>query len=535
MSTNATAPIDVPSDASEADVGPLPGILGPFVDWVARIRATVHTKLLVGFLLIAMLLLALGGMSMFVLARINGQIDTLTTLYRQTSDARHMIYDITAQSHYRAMQLLTGDPDGEYLEKLGLTKADFAKLLAKVDSYALSRSPGFFADLEATSEEFNGSSDEVTELFEQGYVEQAINLHIDREHVLSHALEDPLNEFIGDSESAVVAETASFRSDRRFLTLAVGAFSGVSILAALALGAVLSWSLIRPVRRMDTALERIANGDFGTSVEVPNNDEFGNLTRNLNRTSDELATMYTNLRTLNADLRSLNDNLRATVERKVAELERTSRLKRYVSPQLAESIVSGERDIDLAPSRKFLTTFFSDVRGFTEAAERMEPEELIDELNEYLSEMTDIVFKHGGTLDKYVGDAVMVFFGDPVPQDDHARRAVAMALEMRQRMRHLQETWLRRYNEVFKIGIGISTGWVTVGDIGSPARSDYTVLGNHVNLAARLADRAEAGQILVTERTFREVDDLVHGLVVDEVSLKGVSRPIKIYDVNERT
>jgi adenylate cyclase len=244
--------------------------------------------------------------------------------------------------------------------------------------------------------------------------------------------------------------------------------------------------------------------------------------------------MYTNLHSLNADLRSLNDNLRETVEGKVAELERTSRLKRYVSPQLAESIVSGERDIELAPSRKFLTTFFSDVRGFTEAAERMEPEELIDELNEYLSEMTEIVFKHGGTLDKYVGDAVMVFFGDPVPQDDHARRAVEMALEMRERMKRLQDTWLRRYNEVFKIGIGISTGWVTVGNIGSSARSDYTVLGNHVNLAARLADRAEAGQILITERTFREVDELVGGSVVDEVSLKGVSRPIKIYDVNEQ-
>jgi class 3 adenylate cyclase/HAMP domain-containing protein len=534
MSTNTTAPIEATSDAYAADLGPLPGILGPLVDWVARIRATVHTKLLVGFLLIALLLLALGGMSMFVLARINGQIETLTTLYRQTSDARHMIYDVTAQSHYRAMQLLTGDPEAEYIGKLESAKHDFATLLSRVRSYALSESPGFFTSLEATDVEFNASSDDVTALFDQGHVDQALNLHIDREHQLSHALEDPLNAFIDESQRAVAAETASFRSDRRFLALAVGAFSGVSILAALALGAVLSWSLIRPVRRMDTALERIANGDFETSVEVPNNDEFGNLTKNLNRTSEELAAMYTNLHSLNADLRSLNDNLRETVEGKVAELERTSRLKRYVSPQLAESIVSGERDIELAPSRKFLTTFFSDVRGFTEAAERMEPEELIDELNEYLSEMTEIVFKHGGTLDKYVGDAVMVFFGDPVPQDDHARRAVEMALEMRERMKRLQDTWLRRYNEVFKIGIGISTGWVTVGNIGSSARSDYTVLGNHVNLAARLADRAEAGQILITERTFREVDELVGGSVVDEVSLKGVSRPIKIYDVNEQ-
>jgi class 3 adenylate cyclase len=527
MSTNRTAQIDVTSDAYRADIGPLSRILGPLVDRVARIPATVHSKLLVGFLVIAVLLLALGGLSIFVLARINRQIDTLTTLNRQTNEARHMIYDVTAQSHYRAMQLVTGDPDGEYIGKLETAKQDFGTLLSHVRSYALSESPGFFAALDATNREFNASSDDVTALFDQGHIDQALNLHIAREHQLSHDLEDPLNVFIDESQDAVVAETANFRSDRRFITLAVGAFSGVSILLALALGAVLSWSLILPVRRMDTALERIANGDFDTRVRVPNNDEFGNLTKNLNRATAELATLY-------ADLRSLNANLRETVEGKVAELERASRLKRYVSPQLAESIVSGERDIDLAPSRKLLTTFFSDVRGFTEAAEHMEPEELIDELNEYLSEMTEIVFKHGGTLDKYVGDAVMVFFGDPVPQEDHARRAVAMALEMRERMKRLQDVWLNKYNEVFKIGIGISTGWVTVGNIGSSARSDYTVLGNNVNLAARLADRAEAGQILVTERTLREVDDLVEGFIIDEVRLKGVSRPIKIYDVNER-
>ena len=252
------------------------------------------------------------------------------------------------------------------------------------------------------------------------------------------------------------------------------------------------------MRRVDGALERLAGGDFETRVDVPNRDEFGNLTKNLNVTSEHLSTLY-------HDLESLNSNLQAAVDVKVGELERAHRLKRYLSPQLAESIVAGERDVTLAPSRKFLTTFFSDVRGFTSASERMEPEELIDELNDYLSEMTEIVFRHGGTLDKYVGDAVMVFFGDPIPQHDHAERAVRMAFEMRDRMTNLQDRWQRRYHEAFKIGIGIATGWVTVGDIGSPARSDYTVLGNEVNLASRLSDHAAAGQILVTERTMTEV------------------------------
>jgi class 3 adenylate cyclase len=308
----------------------------------------------------------------------------------------------------------------------------------------------------------------------------------------------------------------------------VASFAGVSLLTALALGAILSWSLIRPVRKVDDALEQIADGDFETRVEVPNRDEFGNLTKNLNRTTGQLSTLY-------SDLQSLNSHLQETVDAKVAELERATRLKRYLSPALADSILAGNQNVTLGSKRKFLTTFFSDIRGFTSAAERMEPEELVHELNEYFSEMTDIVFKHGGTLDKYVGDAVMVFFGDPVPQDDHAERAVRMGLEMLQRLRELEDHWFRRYDEVFEVGIGIATGWVTVGDIGSPARTDYTVLGNQVNLAARLADKASARQILVSERTMLAVDHLVDGRLVDEIALKGINRPIKIYEIVQPT
>jgi class 3 adenylate cyclase len=278
------------------------------------------------------------------------------------------------------------------------------------------------------------------------------------------------------------------------------------------------------VRRVDDALELIAGGEFDTRVDVPNRDEFGNLTKNLNRTTGQLSTLYN-------DLNALNANLQETVDAKVAELERTSRLKRYLSPVVAESIMSGSQDVSLEPSRKLLTTFFSDIRGFTSSAEHMEPEELVTGLNEYFSEMTDIVFKHGGTLDKYVGDAIMVFFGDPIPQEDHAERAVRMGLEMLDRLRSLEHHWLKRYAEVFEIGIGITTGWVTVGDIGSSTRTDYTVVGNQVNLASRLADQARAGQILVTESTMAAVDRFVDGKQVDEISLKGVSRPIKIYEI----
>jgi class 3 adenylate cyclase len=526
MSPNATPlaparPVDQPGD----DLGPLPRIARPFVNWVARIRATVHTKLLAGFLLIALLLLSMGVLSIVVLGRVNQQVETLTALNRQTDQAREMIYEVTAQSHYRAMALLTGDES--WVGKIYSAKHDFVQNLVELRTYAVPDRTEFFNDLQAANAEFTLMSDRVTTLDAEGHRRQALNTHIDFEHAQSHVLENALNSLIADSHQRVVAETADFAKHRRFLTLAVASFSGVTLLSALALGAILSWSLIRPVRRVDWGLEQIANGDFETRVVVPNRDEFGNLTNNLNRTAEQLATLY-------SDLETLNTNLQATVDAKVAELARASRLKRYLSPQLAESILSGEQDVSLGTSRKLLTTFFSDVRGFTAAAERMEPEELVDQLNDYLTEMTEIVFKHGGTLDKYVGDAIMVFFGDPLPQDDHAKRAVLMAFEMRDRLAELQERWLRRYHQAFKIGIGIATGWVTVGDIGSPARSDYTVLGNEVNLASRLADRAESGQILVTERTLAEAKDIAIANPIDEIQLQGISRPIKIYELQPR-
>jgi class 3 adenylate cyclase len=521
--------IDVSEDARPAarkELGPLPRVLRPFVDWVAGIKATIHTKLLAGFLLIALLLLSMGTLSIVVLGRLNRQVETLTALNKQANQARDMIYEVTSQSHYRAMALLQLE-DPIWTPKIYAAKDAFIANLADMRTYGAQSELPLLDDLATANSRFAASSEAVTRLFDEGRVKEALRVHIDQEHLISHELEAYLNQLIADSQTLVVAETETFASNRRFLTIAVATFSGVSLLVALTLGAVLSWSLIRPVRRVDEALELIADGHFDGRVEVPNRDEFGNLTNNLNRTTEQLSTLY-------ADLHSLNANLQQTVDTKVAELERASRLKRYLSPSLADSILSGSQDVTLGSSRKFLTTFFSDIRGFTSATERMEPEELVTELNDYFSAMTDIVFKHGGTLDKYVGDAVMVFFGDPIPQDDHAERAVRMAFEMLDQIRALEDHWFRRYDVVFKIGIGIATGWVTVGDIGSPARSDYTVLGNQVNLASRLADKADPDQILVTERTMRAVDRIVEGREIDQVSLKGISHPIKIYEVLPR-
>jgi adenylate cyclase len=173
------------------------------------------------------------------------------------------------------------------------------------------------------------------------------------------------------------------------------------------------------------------------------------------------------------------------------------------------------------------------MRDFTPISLKVEPDELVDMLNEYFTSMTEIVFKHGGTLDKYIGDAIMCFFGDPAPYTNHPQRAVSTALEMRKQVAELQRRW-HVFQHPLSIGIGISTGYVTVGNIGSPSRLEYTVIGNHVNLASRLADRAKPGQILISERTMVGVQESVDSVEVFNVRLQGVSNRIKVFEINER-
>ena len=497
----------------------------PVVDMVARVRATIHAKLLAGFLVSALLLLALGVLSIVVINNMNRQMDRIVELQEQMDQARQGIYAVTAQSHFRAMALIT--QVDSWNDKIVQAKADFAEDMATIRQSADADQVAILDRIDATDGRFSAAGEEVLALYEAGDLDRATDVHISAEHEISHELEDDLNLMIGGIDSAVADELAAFRGHRGFLTVTVAVFSGVSLLTALAMGAILSWAVIRPVRQIDVALARIADGEFDQVVEVKNRDEFGRLTTNLNRTSTQLATLY-------ADLSTLNSNLEKTIEEQLTQLQRTERLRRYVSPQVADAILTGEAPVAFSSVRRNLTILYSDIRGFTEMAERMEPEELVDGLNEYFTAMTDIVFSNGGTLDKYLGDGILAFFGDPIPFEDHAERAVATAFQMRAKVDELRATWMRS-DEELSIGIGICTGYVTVGNIGSATRTDYTVIGTHVNLASRLATNAEPGQILATERTLAPVRDRVDGTPVEDLVMKGVQRPFRIYSLAERT
>jgi class 3 adenylate cyclase len=511
--------------APEANPDPLPvRWVRPLIDMVARAPATIHTKLLAGFLLSALLLLAMGVFSIVVINAMNRQMDQVIELQEQLELAQEGIYAVTAQSHYRAMALIT-EVDS-WNDKIVQAKENFTNDMEAIRDGADEDLAVIVDRISATDVRYAEASDEVLALYEAGDMARATDVHISAEHEISHELEDDLNLMIDSLEESIASELENFRGNRRFLTVTVAAFAGVSLLTALAMGAILSWSLVRPVRKIDLALGRIADGDFGQEVEVPNRDEFGRLTVNLNRTSRQLSTLY-------EGLSELNSNLEQTIEEQVTQLQRTEQLRRYVSPQVADAILAGDEPVAFASVRRNLTILYSDIRGFTQIAQRMEPEELVDALNEYFSAMTDIVFSNGGTLDKYLGDGVLAFFGDPIPFEDHAERAVATAFEMLARVEDLRGTWMRSEEEL-SVGVGISTGYVTVGNIGSSTRTDYTVVGNHVNVAARLATAAEPGQILVSERTMAAVQDRVDGVPVEDLVMKGVQRPVKVFALTEK-
>ena len=174
-----------------------------------------------------------------------------------------------------------------------------------------------------------------------------------------------------------------------------------------------------------------------------------------------------------------------------------------------------------------VTLLFSDIRNFSLLTDSLEPEEIFHLLDKYLSEMTKLIHQYDGTLNKIMGDGLLVFFGDPIPMSDHAQRAVLMGIDMQKMVGQLREEWLQFGHEL-GIGIGINTGYITVGNIGSDIYKDYTVVGNQVNVAARLESLAKAGQILISQRTYSKVKGLAEVEKVGEIKVKGIQSFTKV-------
>ena len=214
----------------------------------------------------------------------------------------------------------------------------------------------------------------------------------------------------------------------------------------------------------------------------------------------------------------------------MAEVERLGRLKRFFSPQLAELIVAGGADDPLKTHRREVTVVFLDLRGFTAFAETAEPEELMGVLREYHAEMGGLILEHEGTLERFTGDGMMIFFNDPVPVPNPAERAIRMAVAMRDRVTQLSAAWHKRGYEL-ALGVGIAQGYATIGAIGFEGRWDYGAIGTVTNLAARLCGEAKGGQILVSSRVVAAGEEIVETEEVGALTLKGLLKPVPTFNV----
>ncbi len=288
--------------------------------------------------------------------------------------------------------------------------------------------------------------------------------------------------------------------DSLFTTLlAVGS---AGLVLALVGAVAVARRMSRPVRELVRVARQVSAGDFGTAVSVGRRDELG-----------ELGT------TFNEMLAGLRDR-----ERVRAALARAEGLKRFFSPQLAEILSAGDESV-LASHRREITVLFCDLRGFTAFADTADPEEVMRLLRDYHETVGALISRYEGTLERFTGDGLMVFFNDPVPCPDPAARAVRMAIEMRDAVQRLLEEWRRR-GHVLGFGTGIDMGYATVGRIGFEGRFDYAAIGTVTNLSARLCQEAGDGQILVSQRVYAEVESLVEAVPLGALTLRGFARPL---------
>ncbi|HEX7214130.1 MAG TPA: response regulator [Methylomirabilota bacterium] len=276
------------------------------------------------------------------------------------------------------------------------------------------------------------------------------------------------------------------------------------------------------VTALDPLQERVKGIDAGA-------DDF--LTKPINQ--PELVARVRSLlriKALHDELGELNRTLEQRVRDQVSQLDRLGRLRRFFSPQLAELILAGDADDPLKSHRREVTVVFIDLRGFTAFAETAEPEEVMTVLREYHAEMGQLILAAEGTLERFTGDGMMIFFNDPVPVPDPAARAVRMATGMRDRVGSLTDAWRKRGFDL-DFGVGIAQGYATIGAIGFEGRWDYGAIGTVTNLASRLCGEAKPGQILISQRVAGGVEGVAAVEAIGELTLKGFHRPVKAFNV----
>jgi len=302
--------------------------------------------------------------------------------------------------------------------------------------------------------------------------------------------------YLGFSKHSINVALAKARNEALLITCLMVA---VGIGGAVGLATLLS----RPIFKLVEGTRAIAAGNFHVALQVPSRDEIGVLTESFNQ-----------------------------MARSLREKEMIKRaFTRYVAREVVEEILKDPESMVLRGERREVTVLFCDVRGFTPLSERLSPEEVVLLLNDFYTLMIETTFKHDGTLDKFMGDAVMAIFGAPIAHPDHSARAVLTALAMREGIAGLNDKRAKQGKEGVNIGIGVSAGEAVAGTVGTEERMEYTVIGDSVNLAARLESNAKPGQILISQRTWDRVKGVVEVRPLGPIKVKGKEEQVEVYEV----
>jgi class 3 adenylate cyclase/HAMP domain-containing protein len=490
------------------------GMMRGLVGLVARVPTRVETKLLAAFLTIAMLLVLVGIVGLGVLTGVNARTEELIKLQHKIEAYHQVQHDITSQLYGVTAALLSSDDKTlssalRQLDQFGYD-VDRLQFVAKDEAEMLAR-------LRQNYDQFVELITRSVELIRAGHASEAREMQAVQAAPLADRLERLTNQLVNKAEADMVAGIETSKREYENSRWIVATIALGSVMLALALGYTISWSLIGPVKEIESGLNQVAAGNFTHRVEVINRDELGVLAANVNKMTEELKQREEEL--------SIKTN---------ALEQLSSQLAKYLSPQVYESIFTGRSKVAVASRRKKLTIFFSDLEGFTETSERLESEDLTQFLNHYLTEMSKIALQFGGTIDKYVGDAILIFFGDPDTQGVKADAVacVKMAIAMSKRMRQLDSVW--RASGIEKpprFRTGINTGFCTVGNFGSEDRMDYTIIGSGVNLARRLEQMAPPGEILISYETYAHVKDQICCEARGEINVKGFSHAVATYQV----
>ena len=502
-------------------------IANPLIGHFSRAPARLQTKLLAAFLAIVTLLILMGAAGLRALSEVNQRAEELVRLQRTIEAYSQVQHDTLSHLYTLASALLLLDE-----QALDNTLRQVTHFGYRLDRLAfLAKEEGDLIEFRKEIERFIKLASEVVELIRSGRAKEAREMQVAEVAPLADALERLTNQLVNKAEANMIAGIEE--SQRAYMTsrwVLLASATG-SLLLALLLGHAISWSVLGPIGKVEMQLNRIAAGDFTQRIHIMNRDELGALAAHLNRTCDELARLYQELESASRQLRDWNAALEERVAGQVQEIERIGRLRRFLPPQVAELVISSrDGEAVLQSHRRDVTVMFCDLRGFTAFAETAEPEEVMAILRDYHACLGELIFEYGGTLERFVGDGVLVVMNDPIPYPDHPARTVRMALEMRDGMRTMTEGWRRRGHEL-GFGIGIAQGYATLGQIGFEGRLDYAAIGTIPNLASRLCGEAGPGQILISQRVFTSVENEVEATPVGELILKGFHRPVPAYQL----